>query len=469
MSRGSRMIKTTSIYFVGNFASKLLAFFLLPLYTFYLTKEDFGQIDLFLSALPLIAPIFTMQVTESVFRFLCSDTTKEDKKRSITNSAFMFLIGVLAFVILYIPFTTKFKISYALLFFLYFFITYLGIFLQQILRGLQQNVEYAITGVIATVVNATLNIVLIVTYGMGGESLLLSSTGGSLVIAIIIALRVKIWRLIDVKLLSTTEIRRQLKYGLPLIPNQICWWVIGLLGKYVLLYFSGTSDNGILAVASKFPGLLITINSIFFLAWTENIIREFESKGRDRYFSKAFTMFMIFSVSVAACLLPVIKVYNVMTISGDFITVWKYIPVLFMGALFNSLSGFLGTAYTASMKTTAAFTTTSIAAVANLVLSVLLIPFISIWGVALANMLSFIILFMIRIKSVNKIIDLQFDFTETLPSGLLLIVSVVVYYCLNTALQIGFFVIAAICAFWINKEVVIIVLKSVGIIKDAKA
>lgn len=467
MNRGSRMIRTTSIYFIGNFASKLLAFFLLPIYTTYLTTEDFGQVDLFMSALPLIAPIFTMQVTETIFRFLCTEETIEGTNRTITNAIVIFISGILIFIFLYIPFVLKFQLSYAILFFMYFVVTYVGIFLQQVLRGLQRTIEYAVTGVIATVVNATLNIVLIVIYGMGGESLLLASTGASLVIVMIIALRIKIWRFIDGKLLSIKELKRQLRYGVPLIPNQICWWVIGLMGKYILLYFSGSDANGIFAVASKFPGLLITINSIFFLAWTENIILEFESKDRDDYFSNAFMKFMIFSLSAAACLLPMIKIYNVMTISGDFITAWKYIPVLIAGALFNSLAGFLGTIYTASMKTASAFTTTVIAAVANLVLSILMTPFISIWGVALANMLSFIILFVVRIKSVNRIINLQIEFIQLFPSTFLLIVSIIGYYYLNIVLQSVFFITVVICALFMNKEVVVAVLRSVGIIKDA--
>lgn len=431
MSRSRTVIKTTIIYFIGNFASKLLAFFLLPLYTAYLTSEDFGSVDLLISTLSLIAPIFTMQVTETVFRFLCSDNNLKDRKKSITNSLIIFIAGIFIFIAFYIPFVLKFEFTYAILFLIYFLITYIGIFLQQVLRGLQRTIEYAITGAFSTAVHAIVNILLIVKFGMGGESLMIASIAGSLVIAIFIAIRVKVWTYIDFKLVTKKEIKKQLQYGIPLIPNQISWWVIGLLGKYILLYYHGTDDNGVLAVASKFPGLLTMINSIFFMAWTENAIREFKSIDRDEFYSKGFALFSSFTFTSAACLLPVIKIYNVLTITGEFANAWRYVPILIIGTSFNSLAAFLGTVYTASMKTKNAFTTTIIASVSNLIFSLLLIPTFSIYGVVLSNMISFIILFLIRIKSVNTIINLKFNYKKMIPSILLLLISILGYYNLN--------------------------------------
>lgn len=118
--------------------------------------------------------------------------------------------------------------------------------------------------------------------------------------------------------------------------------------------------------------------SIYILqAWTENIIKEYNSEDRDEFFSSGLTRFTTYTISTAACLLPIIKIikiYNVLTIRGDFENEWKFVPVLILGSSFNSLAIFLGTVYTASMKTKQAFITTIIAAVSNLILSLILIP-----------------------------------------------------------------------------------------------
>lgn len=455
MSRSDRVIKTTIIYFIGNFASKLLGFVLLPLYTAYLTSADYGTVDILMSTLPLIAPIFTMQVTESVFRFLMTDNTDEERKKTITNSLVIFATGVLVFVVLYLPFLYKLNFNYGVLFLAYFLVTYMGIFLQQVLRGLQRTIEYAVTGVISTVVHATLNIFLLVKIGLGGEALLISSIAGSLVITIFMVLRTKVWRYFDLKRLSKIEISRQLKFGIPLIPNQIAWWVIGLLAKYILLYYHGVADNGILAVANKFPNLIAIVNAIFLKAWTENIIKEYNSEDRDEFFSLGLMRFTIFTVSIAACLLPVIKIYNVLTIRGDFENAWKFVPILILGSSFNSLATFLGTVYTASMKTKQAFTTTIVAAASNLILSLILIPMLSIWGVAVSNMISFMILYLVRIKSINSIINLKINFFRIIPSLILLIASIFIYYTMDIFGQMISIIIFGLFALYLNKSILI--------------
>lgn len=455
MSRSDRVIKTTIIYFIGNFASKLLGFVLLPLYTAYLTSADYGTVDILMSTLPLIAPIFTMQVTESVFRFLMTDNTDEERKKTITNALVIFATGVLAFVVLYLPFLYKLDFNYGVLFLVYFLVTYMGIFLQQVLRGLQRTIEYAVTGVISTVVHATLNIFLLVKIGLGGEALLISSIAGSLVITIFMVLRTKVWRYFDLKRLSKIEISRQLKFGIPLIPNQIAWWVIGLLGKYILLYYHGVADNGILAIASKFPNLITIISSIFLQAWTENIIKEYSSEDRDEFFNTSFSTFMVFTISLAACLLPVIKIYNVLTISGEFINAWKFVPILIVGSAFNSFSAFLGTIYTASTKTKQAFTTTIIAAISNLILSLILIPTLSIWGVVVSNMVSFIVLCFVRIKSVNSIINLKVDFFRIIPSLVLLVISISIYYTMGIYAQMISIIILGLLALYLNRNILV--------------
>lgn len=453
MSRSDRVIKTTIIYFIGNFASKLLSFFLLPLYTAYLTSVDYGTVDILMSTLPLIEPIFTMQVTESVFRFLMTDNTDEDRKKTITSSLGIFVAGVLIFIILYTPFLYKLNFKYGGLFLVYFVVTYVGIFLQQVLRGLQRTIEYAVTGVISTVVHATLNIFLIVKIGLGGEALLISSIAGSFVITVFMVLRTKIWNYIDVKRLSGLEISRQLKFGIPLIPNQIAWWVIGLLGKYILLYYHGVADNGVLAVANKFPNIIAIINAIFLKAWTENVIKEYNSEDRDEYFSSGLTRFTVFTISISACLLPVIKIYNILTIKGDFTSAWKFVPLLLLGSSFNSLAAFLGTIYTASMKTKQAFTTTIIAATSNFIFSLILIPTLSIWGVVISNMISFMILYQVRIKSVNNIINLQVNFTRIIPSLILLVASVYFYYTMSIYVQIFSIIIIGLATLYLNRSI----------------
>lgn len=238
MDRNKRLLKTTIIYFIGSFGSKLLVFFLLPLYSKYLSTEQYGNLNLVTNLLPLIGPIFTLQITETIFRFLCT-AKDEEKKKYISSATFLLFCGITVFLILYIPIALITKFQYFWLFMLYFITNYLGIFFQQILRGMGKNVDYSITGVISTIVQLLVNILMIqVIYE---KSILLATIIGSTIIMIYVLCRIKFFKYVSIKNISKDTIKQMLKYSLPLIPNQISWWFNGTIGLYVLQFFEGSS------------------------------------------------------------------------------------------------------------------------------------------------------------------------------------------------------------------------------------
>ena len=49
---------------IGNFASKILSFLLVPIYTAILTTEEYGIADLFTTSANLILPVFTFLIYE---------------------------------------------------------------------------------------------------------------------------------------------------------------------------------------------------------------------------------------------------------------------------------------------------------------------------------------------------------------------------------------------------------------------
>lgn len=238
MDRNTRLFKTTIIYFIGTFGSKLLIFFLLPLYSNYLSTEQYGNLSLVTNIVPLIGPIFTLQITETIFRFLC--TAKEEEKSDyISNAIFLLFAGIMLFIITYIPIAIITKFEYTFLFMMYFIANYLGIFVQQVLRGFGKNIDYSITGVLSTIVQLLINVVMI--KFIYEKSILLATIIGSTVIIIYALFRIRIFRYINKKLISKHTIKKMLRYSLPLVPNQISWWFNDTVGLYILRLFVGAS------------------------------------------------------------------------------------------------------------------------------------------------------------------------------------------------------------------------------------
>ena len=69
ISRNKYLIKNTLLFTLGNLGSKLIVFFLIPLYTNTLSTAQYGTIDLVSTVSTVAVPIFTINICESVMRF----------------------------------------------------------------------------------------------------------------------------------------------------------------------------------------------------------------------------------------------------------------------------------------------------------------------------------------------------------------------------------------------------------------
>ena len=60
------------------------------------------------------------------------------------------------------------------------------------------------------------------------------------------------------------------KYSIPLIPNQLSWWIVSTSDRLIISYLLSVAQNGVYAVANKFSSMCITVFNIFNLTWTES-------------------------------------------------------------------------------------------------------------------------------------------------------------------------------------------------------
>ena len=66
------LFKNMGILTISSFASKILVFLLVPLYTSILSTSEYGTYDLVVSTISLIYPILTMNIYDAVMRY-CLD------------------------------------------------------------------------------------------------------------------------------------------------------------------------------------------------------------------------------------------------------------------------------------------------------------------------------------------------------------------------------------------------------------
>ena len=84
MNRYKYLLKNVGLLTLSSFATKLLSFFLVPLYTNILTATEYGTYDLFNTTIGVLIPILTLNIQEAVMRF--SIDSSYNRKSIITIS-----------------------------------------------------------------------------------------------------------------------------------------------------------------------------------------------------------------------------------------------------------------------------------------------------------------------------------------------------------------------------------------------
>ena len=88
------LLKDTAVFAMGGIGSKLILFLLVPLYTNYLSTEEYGIADLILTISQFIIPFVSLVVFEAVVRFALS---KNEKKEDVLLCSFV-VWGIGSFV-----------------------------------------------------------------------------------------------------------------------------------------------------------------------------------------------------------------------------------------------------------------------------------------------------------------------------------------------------------------------------------
>ena len=84
-----------------------------------------------------------------------------------------------------------------------------------------------------------------------------------------------------------------MKYSLPLLPNAVCWWLLGSSSRLFIDHFLGLEANGIFAVAMKFSTILETFSVIVYQAWQETAIKQYGAADRSKFFSRIFNTYIL--------------------------------------------------------------------------------------------------------------------------------------------------------------------------------
>lgn len=453
MNKEKQLLKNTAIISIGKICTQIITFFLLPLYTAVLSTEEYGIVEILNTLIFLLIPILTLQIKQGIFRYLLEKKDeKKEQQKIITSSILFCALQTVIYLILFTIISPLIHNNYKYFLSVNLVANVFSSVLLQTSRGLQDNVTYAIGSFLSGFFTVILNVIFIVFFKMGAYGILTATLIGNVICTLYIVFKKKIYQYIKIKYFDKYVLKNMLKYSIPLIPNALSWWIVNVSDRMIVTLFLGVATNGIYSAANKFSGVLVALNGIFNITWTESAVMNIKGEDKDEFFTKMFsTTLKIFGSLVLGIIAFMPFVFPIL-INAKFGDAYYQIPILLVGIVFNILVSFLGAIYVAKKITKEISKTSILAAIINIVINLSLIKFIGLYAASLSTTIAYFIMFIYRYIDSKKYVKIKANPIFITSMIVIYAITIITYYIRNFVISGIVALIVVIYTIYINKN-----------------
>lgn len=418
--RYARFRNNTILVVVGNVGSRLMFFIMLPFYTRWLPVEKYGNVDIINIYVTFLIGVVTCAIAESVFIFPKGQPV--GKQKEYFNSGLLFLISSFVatlFVFMAVRLICGVRDAHNSfidnIWLIYCILTTSALqqFVQQFTRSIDKIKVYSMAGVVLTALTIGLSFIFIPRWGVGGYVVSVSLANVATVMYSLIVS--KSYTYLGLRHASMKSCREMLGYSLPLVPNNVMWWLVNALNRPVMEAYLGMEAIGLFAVANKFPSVISSVFAMFAVSWQISVMEEFGKDGYARFFNRVFRI-VILSMILASCLVSVLSPMIIGVFADeDYYESWKYVPVLSFSSVFMAISGMAGSNFSATRESKYFFYSSVWGALAAVIANFVFIPKIGTMGACFSVVLSFLVMslsrcfYCWRYVKINNVLKLMFS------------------------------------------------------------
>jgi O-antigen/teichoic acid export membrane protein len=295
-----RLATTGAAYTAASILSKFIAVALLPLYTRYLTPEDYGAAEVLFAAVVTASIVVRFGLIEAILRFYYQED--EDRAEVVRSSfAGLFWLSTLGALVL-LPFAgpiaealldpkpsevgqmaelTRIAIGGL-------WVLTMWEFMLTLFRLEERARAYFLTTILNVLAAIGLTVVLVVGLEEGARGLLLGSyaAGGAFVLGLIAWQ----WRRLSLRF-DRGLLRRLFRFGLPTMPAEVSLYLLNFIDRLIIVRSLGLREAGLYSLAVKFAQAVNVLVRGFQLAWPPLAysIRD-DDEARDAY-ARVVTLF----------------------------------------------------------------------------------------------------------------------------------------------------------------------------------
>jgi len=272
----ARVFKDSTVYGLGSLLPRAAAIILIPIYTTYLTREDYGVMSFALTVSTMLGTVMILGQNGALSLFYRSTAERAEERRAMLFSVFVFVM-LFGAVLLGLGFligpstarrlTGSDQVPFYPYLALSLLIAFAGLpeaLQQAVNRALGQAKLFTAFQLTAWAINTGFTLYFVVALHQGALGSLKGSLAAPLLImpAAIFVL-VKRW---DMRF-SFPALKRSLRFGLPLVPHYFAGWMLTFFDRYILMYLSTAAQVGLYSLAYNFGMIFSLFCSAINTAW----------------------------------------------------------------------------------------------------------------------------------------------------------------------------------------------------------
>ena len=414
-----RLLKHSSTYMLGVLGSQAVAFFLIPIYTRYLTPADYGVLELLQVTVGIIAPLSGMGLGTALLFFFSRRDDVEGRKE-IISTTLIFLAAtssclVLALILGANNFSSllfhsdQYTFYFRLIFLALFFGTLEGIPMA-VFRARGESRKYTLFALARFIVATGLYIYFIVGLHMGVLGILL---GGLITSAIFCAILLpQITRGLKPRF-SKSLLKEMLGYGLPLVPVAFLALIMAASDRYFLQIFCDSTEVGLYSLGYRFGGVLHgLVLGPFQLAWLPFLLSIRQERNAKEVYASVLTYFIVIAMFVALALSILSKEVLMVMATPPFYGAYRVVPLIALSYVLYGCFMCVNAGMYLEKKTKYIPFIVGGGAALNLGLNYLLIPTYGMMGAAIATVSSYLVLLIVAFFVSRRFYPVSYEWSR---------------------------------------------------------
>lgn len=412
LTRLKHLARNLTIYGMGDVATSLVSFLLLPIYVRYLTPADYGVIALLLTVEVAAKIVFRWGVDASFMR-LYFDCANQQARQLLASTIFFFLVTVdgalLAAALLAAPLladmlfgvpgqTLVLRLVLINTFIIgFYFIPF------HILRIENRSAQFSALTFSRSVATLVLRLLLVVAGGLGVLGVVLAD----ILVGVVFTLVLLRWFAPLIRpVFSRRVLTEALSFGLPRVPHGMAQQAMAVSDRYLLSRYlyadfgmaederrsAALRDIGVYSIGASFALAMKLFLSAFEYAWAPFYFSTMREADARRTFG-VITTYGLGVLVLLAVGLSVIS-YDLVRLMTrpEFYAAATVIPWVALGVVFQGVYLLTSIGLNITKHTEYYPVSTTAAAVVSIAINILLIPHYGIIGAAWANAMAYAVL-----------------------------------------------------------------------------